>query len=401
MKFEYKLIAVISFLSILIVGIIINFPAQWKPDFNIVEDKQIAYNFTISSPTFKFDGIKNTYFVDSMGPDKKNPSIHKILVSFDSSHTGYGDRSDQDIENTTTRHFVTIMIENDKIISAIMDDIWDELNQNTVTKNKPRTNTPEFILDFSHQKGDDTDTLYGVIFDSSKKTLTITTGLNQQTLGPLKDEIFAELWDTVGKTNIFSADDDYPPLKGSVDYITYSLSIQSGELLNEVSWTDSSPNTPTSAIIIQEKVNSIIKNIQNNPNLEYNNDGLTQTMPPSYVKIVDGLQIVTIDAKEFKFIPSELHIKAGKTKFILVNVGETTHELVVYESSKKDIVDKAELAEDEKTIGKNVLFEINDLAPGKSGESDILNLKEGSYVMGCHVPGHYEAGMKGTIDIQP
>jgi len=178
MKFEYKLIAVISFLSILIVGIIINFPAQWKPDFNIVEDKQIAYNFTISSPTFKFDGIKNTYFVDSMGPDKKNPSIHKILVSFDSSHTGYGDRSDQDIENTTTRHFVTIMIENDKIISAIMDDIWDELNQNTVTKNKPRTNTPEFILDFSHQKGDDTDTLYGVIFDSSKKTLTITTGLN-------------------------------------------------------------------------------------------------------------------------------------------------------------------------------------------------------------------------------
>jgi len=131
-----------------------------------------------------------------------------------------------------------------------------------------------------------------------------------------------------------------------------------------------------------------------------NEDKQTETTSSSYVQMVDGIQIVTINAKEFKFIPSEIHINTGKTKFILVNDGVAEHELVVYDISKKDIVDKAELAEDEATIKKNILFEIEEVPSGESGETDVLNLQEGSYVMGCHVPGHYEAGMKGTLDIE-
>ncbi|MFQ5782365.1 MAG: plastocyanin/azurin family copper-binding protein [Nitrosopumilus sp.] len=132
-----------------------------------------------------------------------------------------------------------------------------------------------------------------------------------------------------------------------------------------------------------------------------NEDKQTETTLPSYVQMVDGVQIVTINAKEFKFIPSEISINKGKTKFVLVNNGVGEHELVVYEASKKDIIDKAELAEDEETIEKNILFDIEEIYPEESGETDILNLQEGSYVMGCHVPGHYEAGMKGTIEIKP
>jgi len=131
-----------------------------------------------------------------------------------------------------------------------------------------------------------------------------------------------------------------------------------------------------------------------------NEDKQTENVPSSYVQMIDGVQVVIIHAKEFKFIPSEININTGKTKFVLINDGEAVHELVVYDISKKDIVDKAELAEDEATIGKNILFEIEEVHPGESGESDVLNLQEGSYVMGCHVPGHYEAGMKGTIEIK-
>jgi len=127
----------------------------------------------------------------------------------------------------------------------------------------------------------------------------------------------------------------------------------------------------------------------------------SKTTLSSYVQMVDGVQVVTIYAKEFKFIPSEISINAGKTKFILVNDGVSEHELVVYEASKKDIVDKAELAEDEATIEKNILFEIEEVHPRESGETDVLILQEGTYVMGCHVPGHYAAGMKGTIEIKP
>jgi len=120
----------------------------------------------------------------------------------------------------------------------------------------------------------------------------------------------------------------------------------------------------------------------------------------SYVEMVDGVQVVTINAKEFKFVPSEIHISAGETKFVMMNNGVGEHELVVYDASKKDIVDKAELAEDEATIEKNILFEIEEVHAGESGETEVMNIQEGSYVMGCHVPGHYEAGMKGTLDIE-
>jgi len=131
-----------------------------------------------------------------------------------------------------------------------------------------------------------------------------------------------------------------------------------------------------------------------------NKDKQTETISSSYVQMIDGIQIVTIHAKEFKFIPSEININTGKTKFVMINDGIAEHELVVYDISKKDIVDKAELAEDEVTIENNILFEIEEVHSGESGETDVLNLQEGSYVMGCHVPGHYEAGMIGIIEIK-
>ena len=120
----------------------------------------------------------------------------------------------------------------------------------------------------------------------------------------------------------------------------------------------------------------------------------------SYTEVVDGVQVVTINAKEFSFTPSDVMINSGPTKFIMVNNGVGEHELVVYEVSKQKIIEEAELTEDEETIEKNILFEIEEVHGGESGESEVMDLQEGSYIMACHVPGHFEAGMKGTIKIR-
>lgn len=150
-----------------------------------------------------------------------------------------------------------------------------------------------------------------------------------------------------------------------------------------------------------EITNEVANSLLNKPESEENEIGEEyENTLPSYVKIVDGVQVVTVDAKEFKFTPSEIHITAGKAKFILINSGVGAHEFVVYDASKKDIVDKAELAEDEETIMKNVLFEIDELDAGQFKESDTMILEKGSYVIGCHIPGHYEAGMNGTLIIE-
>ena len=150
-----------------------------------------------------------------------------------------------------------------------------------------------------------------------------------------------------------------------------------------------------------EITNEVANSLLNKPESEENEIGEEyENTLPSYVKLVDGVQVVTVDAKEFKFTPSEIHITAGKAKFILINSGIGVHEFVVYDASKKDIVDKAELAEDEETIMKNVLFEIDELDAGQFKESDTMILEKGSYVIGCHIPGHYEAGMNGTLIIE-
>ncbi|MFQ5497160.1 MAG: plastocyanin/azurin family copper-binding protein [Nitrosopumilus sp.] len=131
-----------------------------------------------------------------------------------------------------------------------------------------------------------------------------------------------------------------------------------------------------------------------------NENKQTDTTSSSYVQMIDGIQVVTITAKEFKFIPSEIHISPGMTKFVLVNNGVGEHEFVVYDVSKQDILQKAELSEDEETIEENILFEVEEIHAGETGESEVMDLNEGSYVIGCLLPGHFDAGMKGTLDIE-
>jgi uncharacterized cupredoxin-like copper-binding protein len=108
---------------------------------------------------------------------------------------------------------------------------------------------------------------------------------------------------------------------------------------------------------------------------------------------------VTINAKEFKFTPFEININAGKTKFVLINNGVGEHELVVFEASEQDMIIQAEIDEDEETIEQNILFEIEEVHGGESGESEVMDLTKGSYVIGCLIPGHYDAGMTGTLII--
>lgn len=110
--------------------------------------------------------------------------------------------------------------------------------------------------------------------------------------------------------------------------------------------------------------------------------GCTQSLP-SYAKIEAGIQVITIDAKEFKFSPSEIQMKPGKVKFVVTNSGSVPHEFLVYETGKRE----------------SPIIAVIDVAKGQTKESDVVELKEGIYETGCHVPGHFDAGMKGKITV--
>lgn len=94
----------------------------------------------------------------------------------------------------------------------------------------------------------------------------------------------------------------------------------------------------------------------------------------------DHIQEITVDIKEFKFTPSEIQIKPGKVRIEVTNSGSAVHEFLVFESGKT-----------------TPIVSMKNMANGQTIESDVVELKEGVYEMGCYLPGHFEAGMKGKI----
>lgn len=90
----------------------------------------IARQFIISSPTYSFDGIDNTLEIEIISADTFD-STFILEGKFKTLHTGYGNRANSDLPLDMTSHFIEIAIVDEKIISAIIDNQWDELNQMT------------------------------------------------------------------------------------------------------------------------------------------------------------------------------------------------------------------------------------------------------------------------------
>ena len=89
----------------------------------------IAREFVISNPTFVFDGIKETLQVRLNGVTEETIPTYEIHTNFDSRHGGYGDRTGQIVTEAITPHLMVITVSDGNVTYAIIDGIWDEINQ--------------------------------------------------------------------------------------------------------------------------------------------------------------------------------------------------------------------------------------------------------------------------------
>ncbi len=143
--------------------------------------------------------------------------------------------------------------------------------------------------------------------------------------------------------------------------------------------------------------------------------GGAATAPPasaapvsSNVKVVDGVQVVTIEAGtpgELRFAEADMVLQPGKTKFVVSNQGAVPHEFMLY--TKDHHAEFLASVQKEKMGGghteeqeSHVMAELHNIDSGKSSESAVIDLLPGEYEFACHVPGHYEAGMKGKLVVQ-
>jgi len=98
-----------------------------------------------------------------------------------------------------------------------------------------------------------------------------------------------------------------------------------------------------------------------------------------------------------RFTPADIAAKQNETvRFIVTNSGKIKHELVL--GTEK------ELKEHYEVMKKNPEMEHADpnmvtLAPGKTGEVVWQFTKAGRVDFACLQPGHYDAGMKGAVNV--
>jgi uncharacterized cupredoxin-like copper-binding protein len=127
-------------------------------------------------------------------------------------------------------------------------------------------------------------------------------------------------------------------------------------------------------------------------------------------------QKVTITLSEMKFVPNRITVQAGSAvELKLVNRGKVKHEFMVYTVPKAGLdPDELEKWAEENSyfkglelkvesggievVGTNI-FEV-EIDAGKSAEVTFTPKQKGTFEIGCHIEGHYEKGMKGTLIVK-
>tara|TARA_R110002049_G_scaffold182652_3_gene350550 strand:- start:494 stop:1024 length:531 start_codon:yes stop_codon:yes gene_type:complete len=98
-----------------------------------------------------------------------------------------------------------------------------------------------------------------------------------------------------------------------------------------------------------------------------------------------------------RFTPANLSVKAGETvRFFIVNKGRIPHEMVI--GTVEEIDEHASMMKNMPDMAHKEANQIT-LAPGQRGGIVWQFAKAGAVTYACLVPGHKEAGMVGTINV--
>ena len=96
-------------------------------------DRRLAESFLRNSPTFRFDGLPDTVkLLDRAAGDCE--TCVEYTFGFESSHPGYGDRTDLPLAATVTPHEAVISIEDGLVALAEIDSIWDVIAQRPIVR---------------------------------------------------------------------------------------------------------------------------------------------------------------------------------------------------------------------------------------------------------------------------
>ena len=114
--------------------------------------------------------------------------------------------------------------------------------------------------------------------------------------------------------------------------------------------------------------------------------------------VAKASRTINVDMSDaMRFTPSSLAVRQGETvRFVIKNSGAVKHEFVL--GTEKELREHYEL------MKKFPEMEHSDpnmvtVAPGKTGEVVWQFTRSGKVDFACLQPGHYDAGMKGAVNV--
>lgn len=115
----------------------------------------------------------------------------------------------------------------------------------------------------------------------------------------------------------------------------------------------------------------------------------------------DGTPTIEVIMTDMAFTPTVVQMNAGDTiRFRFRNDGQAIHEAVIGDEAfqEEHAVEMAASADAPMNHDAEEAAPLIVL-PGETGEMIYTATVAGSLLIGCHQPGHWDAGMKATIDV--
>lgn len=115
-----------------------------------------------------------------------------------------------------------------------------------------------------------------------------------------------------------------------------------------------------------------------------------------------GTRTIEIEMRDIEFSPDAVEVEAGETvRFVFHNKGEVVHDAFIGDEAAQD-EHEMEMQEGDGDAGMDHGGDADKeggitVEPGESGELTHTFEAGDEVLIGCHQPGHYDAGMKVTV----
>ena len=139
---------------------------------------------------------------------------------------------------------------------------------------------------------------------------------------------------------------------------------------------------------------------EQNPSFGHSHGDAGHEAPSAALKALRVDRVVKISMDDqMRFSPDVLQVQAGQTvRLVVHNAGKLPHELVL--GTDAEIVSHAaEMKRGDSKAHDHGAMAALTVEPGQTGELVVQFSQSGTFQMACLIPGHYEAGMRGKVEV--